>query len=335
MRTELLLPLAVLAFARDVGGMRWLRPNPTPPPPSDPAATVAGVLADVRRFEVHTSRFVTDVLAGGYRSTFRGAGVEFSDVREYVEGDDPRLVDWNVSARVGRPFVKRFVEERELTLLFALDLSASMAAGTGAWSLREAAARFVAVLGLAAIANHDRVGLLAGGGAPDGLLPPKKGAGQVWTVVERCLRQAPGQPGTDLGSLLAEAAGRLRRRAVVILLSDFQTALPDRVLRTCARRHDLVAVHLLPHELLQPPAALCDLADPETGALLRLDFAAAAVRTAWQARVARWRQQLADQLHRAGVDRIDLELPFTADATAVVNPLLRFFRRRELRQVRR
>lgn len=315
--------------------MRSLRPLPPPPPAVDAAATVADLLAEVRRFEVRTSRFVTDVLAGGYRSTFRGAGVEFSEVREYVEGDDPRMVDANVSARYGRPFIKRFVEERELTMVFVLDLSASMASGIGAWSLREAAARFCACLGLAAIDNHDRVGLIAGSSACSRFLPPRKGAGNALRIVREVLFAQGRDRGTDLGELLGTAAGRLRRRTVLIWLSDFVGELPERVLSVCGRRHDLVAVHLLPNELVRPPAALCDVADPETGRLQRLDFAHEPTRAAFAQQVQRWRCELAERLHRANVDRIDLELPHSPDLLAIVNPLLRFFHRRELRQVRR
>ncbi len=315
--------------------MPLLRPS-LAPPAVDPTACVHDLLAEVRRYEVRTSRFVTDVLAGGYRSTFRGAGVEFSEVREYVEGDDPRLVDWNVTARVGRPFVKRFVEERELTLVFVLDLSASMAAGSGAWSLREAAARLVALLGLAAIANHDRVGLVAGGGAePARVVLPKKGAGHVLRIVRDVLLLPTASGATDLAGLLATTAHQLRRRAVVVLLSDFATALPQRVLDVVGRRHDLVAVHLLAHELLLPPPAGLVLVDPEGGRRERADLANAAVRAAFGLRVQRWRQQVADAVSHARADRIDLELPAQPDLQAIVRPLLRFFHRREVRQVKR
>lgn len=305
------------------------------PSPSAAGDGVAELLAEVRRFEVKTSRFLTDVLAGGYRSTFRGAGVEFSDVREYVEGDDPRLVDWNVSARVGRPFVKRFVEERELTMVFALDVSASMDTGIGVWSPRQAAARFQAVLSLAAIANHDRVGLLAVGGGEPVYVAPKKGPAHVLNALRAALTLRPRGPGTDLGVLLGEAATRLRRRTVVVLLSDFRAPLPERILQVCARRHDLVAVQTIAHEFVAPPAAALAYRDPETGRRGTVDLAWPPARAAFVADERRRREAIADRLHRAGVDRIDLELPFEADLNAVVNPLLRFFRRRELRQVRR
>jgi hypothetical protein len=177
-------------------------------------------------------------------------------VREYVEGDDPRSVDWNVTARIGRPFVKRFVEERELTVVFALDLSASMQAGFGAWSLAQTAARFCALLGLAAIANNDRVGLVAGSSAVERFVLPRKGAGHVLRIVRDCLLVRGRDTTTNLRALVALASSSLRRRAVVFLISDFLDIGHEHELRLGARRHDLVAVRLSPRELVDPPAAL-------------------------------------------------------------------------------
>jgi uncharacterized protein (DUF58 family) len=309
----------------------------------DPAAdlpaapeSLAAVLAEVRRIELQSRRLVTDVLAGGYRSTFRGAGVEFADVREYVEGDDPRSVDWNVTARVGRPFVKRFVEERELTVLFALDLSASMHGGLGAWSLRQAAARFVALMGLAAIANNDRIGLIAGGGEVQRFVPPRKGAGHVLRVVRDVLLLQPTTPGTNLPALAAEALRRLRRRTIVFLLTDM-LPLPTagRDLALCGARHDTVAVWLQAHELLQPPPLLLRSRAPETGAQQLLDLRHPAVRAAQAQRVAAWLEDGRGLLQRARIDCVELPLPAQPDLQALVTPLQRFFRRRELREARR
>ncbi|MBM4060472.1 MAG: DUF58 domain-containing protein [Planctomycetes bacterium] len=302
--------------------------------PAEPQS-LAALLAEVRHIEVQSSRLVTDVLAGGYRSTFRGAGVEFAEVREYVEGDDPRIVDWNVTARLGRPFVKRFVEERELTVLFALDLSASMAAGFGAWSLRQAAARFCALLGLAAIANNDRVGLIAGSGAVERFVPPRKGATHVLRVVRDALVLRGRGPGSGVGALAAGASRRLRRRTVVFLLSDFVPAGQERDLALCARRHDLVAVRLSPREYRAPPRALLRTVDPETGRRSLVDFAAERVRAAFAARVAAQRAALDAALGRAGIDSIEIEIPDEPDLGAIAQPILRFFRRRELREAKR
>jgi uncharacterized protein (DUF58 family) len=297
--------------------------------------TLSELLAEVRRIEVQSSRLVTDVLAGGYRSTFRGAGVEFAEVREYVEGDDPRNVDWNVTARVGRPFVKKYVEERELTVVFALDVSASMDAGFGCWSLRQTAARFCALLGLAAIANNDRIGLIAGSTGVERFVLPRKGAAHVLRVVRDCLLLERRGRGTDLGALLAQASRMLRRRAVVFLISDFLATGHERALALAGRRHDVVAVRLLPGELREPPAAVLRTVDPETGRRALVDFADAHVRAAFAARVAAWRARSDEVLARARIDRIDIAVPGEPAIAAIAEPILRFFRMRERREAKR
>lgn len=309
--------------------------SPNPAPLAAAPESLAGLLAEVRRIEVQSSRLVTDVLAGGYRSTFRGAGIEFAEVREYVEGDDPRTIDWNVTARAGRPFVKRFVEERELTVVFALDLSASMDAGFGGWSMRQAAARFCALLGLAAIANNDRVGLIAGSDEVERFVLPKKGAGHVLRVVRDVLLLRGSTKGTDVGELAAEASRCLRRRTVVFLLSDFLSFGHEPELALCARRHDLVAVRLSPPELLDPPHALLRVVDPETGQRQLVDFKAPKVRAAWAERVGGLRSQADEALTRARIDRIDIAIPARPELVAIAQPILRFFRMRELREAKR
>jgi uncharacterized protein (DUF58 family) len=304
-------------------------------PQPEPRERLADVLAEVRTTEVRSGRLITDVLAGGFRSTFRGAGVEFSEVREYVEGDDPRTVDWNVTARVGRPMVKRFVEERERTIVFALDVSAGMAAGLGAWSLRQAASRFCACLGLAAIQNHDRVGLLAAGERLVRLSLPKKGGGHVLRVL-RDVVELPERAGpADLDVLFATAAGRLRRRVVLFVLSDFAGSSPWRSLLPCAHRHDVVAVRLLAPERLAPPPALLSVADPVAGGMALVDFAHAPTQQQWLARERQQRHVRDEQFGRAGVDVVDLVLPMVADVAAIAQPLQRFFHRRAVREVKR
>lgn len=306
-----------------------------PKPLPEPRERLADVLACVRTTEVRSGRLITDVLAGGFRSTFRGAGVEFSEVREYVEGDDPRTVDWNVTARVGRPMVKRFVEERERTIVFALDVSAGMAAGFGAWSLRQAASRFCACLGLAAIQNHDRVGLLAAGERLVRLSLPKKGGGHVLRVL-RDVVELPEHAGpADLDVLFATAAGRLRRRVVLFVLSDFAGTSPWRSLLPCAHRHDVVAVRLLAAERLAPPPMLLSVADPVAGGTALVDFAHVPTRQQWLARERQQRLGRDEQFGRAGVDVVDVVLPMAADVAAIAQPLQGFFHRRAVREVKR
>jgi uncharacterized protein (DUF58 family) len=300
----------------------------TPAAAAAPEESLADVLASIRRLELPPGRLVTDVLAGGFRSSFRGGGVEFHDVREYVEGDDPRAVDWNVTARLGRPFVKRFVEERERTLVFVLDLGAGMAAGLGAWSLRQLGARVGACLCRMAIANHDRVGLLAGVAGGDRLMPPKKEPRHVLRAL-RHLVEAPLRPGrADLSAMLAAVGGRLRRRAVVFVMSDFAGVAPIASLPTVARRHDVVCVRLVARELHAPPTALLDVVDAASGRGSVLDFTAPAVRAAWLARAAAWRTARAAEFARAGADSFEVLAPADADPDAIGAPLARFFRRR-------
>ncbi|MEC8251614.1 MAG: DUF58 domain-containing protein [Planctomycetota bacterium] len=307
--------------------MSWLRSQDRlPEPDATEVERLGDVLAEVRRVELRSSRLITDVLSGGYRSTFRGLGVEFAEVREYVEGDDPRLVDWNVTARIGRPFVKRFVEERERTLVLVPDVSATMAYGLGAWSLRQAANRYCAMLGLMAIDNHDRVGLVVG----DRFVLPQPGGGHVLRVLADCVGQPFEAPGR-LAERLATATARVRRRAVVIVLSDFLTPGYEDALALAGRRHDVVAVRLLPRELLDPPRRLMRaIAPTDGGAQVQLcDFADAGFRAAWFDLVAAWRTRHDDVIGRAGVDGVDVEVPESDDVAALAAPLLRFFRRRE------
>tara|TARA_R110002072_G_scaffold87129_8_gene196753 strand:+ start:20249 stop:21127 length:879 start_codon:yes stop_codon:yes gene_type:complete len=292
------------------------------------------VLAEVRSVEVRAARMLTDVLSGGYRSSFRGMGVEFSDVREYVEGDDPRSVDWNVTARVGRPFIKRFVEERERTLVFVLDLSPSMANGLGAWSLRQAAARYCAMLGLMAIDNHDRVGMVAGGADGPRYVVPQSGGGHVLRVVRDCVEMPCGE-GASLSDLITTVNARVRRRAVLFVLSDFLTPGYEHALRLSSRHHDVVALRMLPRELVDPPRRLMRALPPGGGAEQLCDFASESFREAWFARIAGWRANHEELLGRARIDGVDVEIPTVADIKQLAQPLLTFFRRRQRREAGR
>lgn len=299
-----------------------------------PQERVGDVLAEVRGVEVRAARMLTDVLSGGYRSTFRGMGVEFSDVREYVEGDDPRSVDWNVTARIGRPFIKRFVEERERTLVFVLDLSPSMLGGLGAWSPRQAAARYCAMLGLLAIDNHDRVGLVAGSAHGPRYVVPQPGGGHVLRVVRDCV-EMPAAGETDLGELITTVNARVRRRSVVFVLSDFLTPGYEHALRLSGRRHDVVAVRMLPRELLAPPRRLLRAVVPGAGTEQLCDFASESFRSAWFERVRTSRERHDDLLGRSRIDGIDVEIPMAADIKQLAQPLLTFFRRRRRREAGR
>jgi len=296
---------------------------------------LAELLEEVRRIDVLSQRLVTDVLSGGWSSAFRGAGIEFEGVREYVEGDDPRKVDWNVTARLGRPFVKEFVAERELTVLFLLDLSASMTGGFSHWSARQMAARVCACLALAAARNNDKAGLIAFSADVDRYVPPKKGLPHVLRIVRDCLALPGASPRTEIGPALEFASRVLHRRAVLFVVSDFLAQGWDRPLALAARRHDVVAVRLHVPELEPPRAGLVRLRDPESGRRTLVDWGSARVRDTYRRRVAAWRDDTAERIRRAGVDRMDVAVPRGREPEAVARPILRFFRMREARGAKR
>jgi uncharacterized protein (DUF58 family) len=298
-------------------------------------AELAELLREVRRIEVQSSRLVTGVMAGGYSSVFRGAGIEFDEVREYAEGDDPRAVDWNVTARVGRPFIKKYVDERELTVLFLLDLSASMTGGFGPWSARQIAARVCACLALSALRNHDKVGLIAFSDRVDRYVPAKKGIGHVLRVVRDCLALQGSSARTQLEPALEMASRVVRRRSILFVLSDFLTAGYGAKLALCARRHDVVAVRLLMPELAPIDAGLVRVRDPESGRESVVDWQSPHVRAAYAERVAAWRARTQDELCRAKVDLMDVPVPRAAERDAVARPILDFFRMRERRGAKR
>jgi uncharacterized protein (DUF58 family) len=303
--------------------------------PEDRDAELSELLEEVRRIDVQASRLVTDVMAGGYSSVFRGSGIEFDRVREYVEGDPQRAVDWNVSARVGRPFVKEYVDERELTVLFLLDLSASMAGGFSHWSARQTAARVCACLALSAIRNNDKVGLIAFSEAVDKYVPPKKGAGHALRIVRDCLALPGSSARTDLAPALEFAARVLRRHAILFLVSDFLAGGWQEALTLCARRHDVVAVRLQPPELAPPEAGLVRLRDPESGRETVIDWKSPRVRAAYAERVAVRRTETEEELRRAKVDLMDVPISREHDIDMVARPILKFFRMRERRGAKR
>jgi uncharacterized protein (DUF58 family) len=283
------------------------------------------VAAEVRRIEITTRHLVRDIVAGEYSSAFRGRGVEFAEVREYQPGDDIRTIDWNVTARLGAAYVKRFLEERELTVLFAVDYSASGVFGTRRRTKRALAVEVCAVLALAAARNNDRVGAALFTDRLERYIPPRKGRRQVLRVISDLLAHEPAARGTDLaGSLLALEA-LLRRRSVLFLVSDFLADGWRPVLGRLARRHDVIAVHLVdPRERALPDVGLVALADVETGAWRWVDTANPLVRENVRSGVARLDAELESAVEQSGADllRLDAAEPYG-------ERLLAFFRRRE------
>jgi uncharacterized protein (DUF58 family) len=284
------------------------------------------VMQEVRRIEVTTRHLVRDIVAGEYASVFRGRGVELADVREYQPGDDVRTIDWKVTARLGETYVKRHVEERELTAMLVVDASASQRFGAELRSRDDLATLVSAVLALAASRSGDRVGLLLFTDRVERFVPPRKGRRHVLGVLSELVGRAPKGRGTDLAGALDFLDPILRRRAVVFLVSDFLADGYDSALDRLAHRHELVAIQLRDaRERDLPAKGLVALRDPESGATRWVD--AAAAREALRRGAAAFDRELETRLRRRGADLLQLDAgrPFG-------EALVAFFRARERRR---
>jgi len=285
------------------------------------------VLRQVRQLEIRSRRLVQDVLAGEYSSVFKGRGVEFADVRPYLPGDDVRTIDWRVTARSGAPYVRRYTEERELTVLFLIDHSASDAFGTRRRTKAELATEVSAVLALAAVRNNDRVGAILFSDNVEQFVAPAKGKRHVLRVIREMVSFEPRGKGTDLAAAFEFAMRILKRRAVVFVFSDWMAGDYDRALEMVARRHDTIGVHLVDErDVGLPDVGLVALRDPERDEWRWVDSARGDVRDAFGRAAAARDAAVARRLRTAGADLIRLR---TADG--YVAPLLGFFRRRERR----
>ena len=288
---------------------------------------VADIIKKVRHIQIVANRQVNDLLAGEYASVFKGRGMEFDEVREYTPGDEVRDIDWNVTARAGRPYVKRYCEERELTILFLVDVSASGAFGSTDRSKLEMIAEIAALLMFSALKNNDKVGLCLFGDRVIEFFPPRKGKGNVLRFIRELVAAEPVAGETDLTAALDYASRVLKRRAVVFLMSDFQGEDYTRSLRLTNRRHDLVAITVGDRrELALPDVGFITLRDPETGAVREVDTRHASVRRLFEKRAARAGEILADDLKRAGVDQLAVRTD-----QSYVTSIHRFFRMREKR----
>jgi uncharacterized protein (DUF58 family) len=300
-------------------------PNRSAAPRLASDVTLAEILAQVRRLEVSSRRLVRDVLAGEYGSVFKGRGVEFADVREYHFGDDVRTIDWRVTARMDAAYVRRYVEERELTVLFLIDHSASDAFGSRARAKIQLATEISAVLALAAVRNNDRVGAALFTDRIEAFIPPTKGKRHALRVIRELLAFRPTHPGTDLAAALQFAIRVLPRRAVIFVVSDWLADGYATELEIAARRHDVIAVHVVdPRERDLPDVGLVTLRDPERGDWLTVDTSRESVRTRFRQRAAAFDAALTGRLRRTGADVIRLHT-----GESYVGPLLAFFRRRE------
>jgi uncharacterized protein (DUF58 family) len=285
------------------------------------------IVRKLHRIRIRTNRLVEAGVGGEYHSVFRGRGMEFSEVREYVPGDDVRTIDWNVTARTGVPHVKKFVEERDLTVLLLLDLSASQGFGSQYLTKRELMAEIAALLSFAAIKNNDRVGALLFTDRLERYHPPRKGIDHALAITRDALSLEAGGSGTDLTLALRSAAGLLKQRSVVFVLSDFLAAGYEKSLRALHKRHDVVAIPVAdPREREIPAAGLVRLRDAETGETHVFDTSDPAFLKAWGVRPAGL-PETAALFRSSGIDSI----PLRTDAPYEI-PLVRFFKEREKRK---
>ena len=274
---------------------------------------------------------MNSLFPGEYRSVFKGQGMEFAEVREYQAGDEVRSIDWNVTARMGKPYVKRYIEERELTVMLAVDLSGSERFGTRARFKSELASELAAVLAMSAIRNNDRVGAVLFTDRIEHVVPPRKGRRHALRLMRDLLVFEPVGRGTDLAAALEYTGKMLSHKAIIFVVSDFQTEDLEQPLKLLAQRHDVVAVTVDdPSEQDLPDIGQARFVDPETGTTIDIDTSDARVRATFAAAVTAELSARRRLLRRLAID----EIPVSTEG-GVVDPLIKFFRARETRSRRR
>ncbi|MBI4601324.1 MAG: DUF58 domain-containing protein [Planctomycetes bacterium] len=288
------------------------------------------ILKKVRQIEIRTNRLVDSVLGGEYNSAFRGLGMEFEEVREYQPGDEIRTIDWNVTARAGHPYVKRYREERELTVMTLVDVSPSERFGSGRQEKSELAAEFSAVIAFSAIRNGDKVGTILFSDQVEKYIPPKKGKKHVLRLVREILDFRPRSRGTDVREALRFLAKVLKRRATVFLISDFIAADFEKALAAVRGKHDVIAVRTSdPREASLPDIGLITLEDAETGEVVVVDSRSARVRDLFQSRGAAERSRQDELLRSLKIDELEI-----TTGKPYIKELSSFFRMREKKMYR-
>lgn len=288
----------------------------------------AEVMAQIRRIQIRTNRMVNEILAGQYHSVFKGQGMEFKEVREYVVGDDVRSIDWNVTARTGGPHVKVMMEERELTVMLLVDASGSGRFGSVTRFKNELAAELCAVLAFSAIKNNDKVGLIIFTDDVELFVPPNKGRKHVLRVIREVLFFKPKKHGTNIPGALHYLNNVIKRRATVFMVSDFMADNYESALRVANKRHDMIAVAVTdPREEELPDVGLAALRDPETGEEVLVDTSDVDVRARYAAAAHAREEAREEVFRRTRVDAIDIRTdgPY-------IQALYRFFRTRERRK---
>ncbi len=282
------------------------------------------LLQQIKQIHISTSYLVNEALAGEYASAFKGRGMEFEEVREYHPGDDIRSIDWNVTAKTGRAYVKEYKEERELTLFLMVDMSASGNFGSQEKLKKEVVANLAAILAYSAIRNNDKVGMMLFTTEVERYIPPQKGRGHVWRIIQEILTFTPEHKGTNLEGALDFAGHLLRKKTVLFLISDFIAKGYERALTLASKRHDIIALHIVdPRELELASVGLLELEDAETGETLLVDTSSAKVREFFAKQAAIPKQETKALFQKVGIDEA------TVDTTKpLFDPLIRLFRQR-------
>lgn len=287
----------------------------------------AELLRKVRKIEIHTKRLVNDLFGGEYESVFKGQGIEFADVREYVPGDDIRTIDWNVTARSQTAFVKKFVETRELTVIFAVDMSGSQYFGSTDKLKSEIAAEIAAILAFSAVKNNDKTGLLIVTEGVEKFIPVKKGRNHALRVIREILGYQPKKRKTHLESAMEYLYQVQSRTSVIFLISDFMDSGYEKALKILSRKHDVIAIHLRdPLEQKFPVVGLVELEDRESGKTMLVDTASPGFQKRFRETAEKNQAALEKLFKQLQIDRIDI--PANA---SYVEPLFKFFKSREKR----
>jgi len=286
------------------------------------------LLKKVRQIDIVSRKVVDELLGGEYKSVFKGRGMEFDEVREYQPGDEVRTIDWNVTARTGKPFVKRFIEEREQALFFLVDMSASGTFGSAGKTKNETAAELCGLLAFSAIKNNDKVGLIIFTDEIELFIPPDKGQLHVLHIIREILDFEPKHNGTSIACALDYLGKMVKKKCVTFLISDFQDTDYDKALKLAAIHYDLIAITVTdPRELELPNAGLVELTDAETGEQILVDTASAAARKKFNVAARARHLEIKDALSRLNIDQIDIHTD-----RDYMHDLIRFFQTRERRQ---
>jgi len=294
----------------------------------EPVMLTKELIANVRRIEIRTRRIVDELTAGAYHSVFKGRGMEFDEVREYQPGDDVRTIDWNVTARFGRPFIKKFVEERELTVFLVVDVSGSGDFGSTDRSKNEHAAELAALLAFSAIRNNDRVALLLFTDDQELFVPPRKGRRHVLRLVRDLLAWERTRAGTDIARALESMMRLADRRAIVFLISDLLDSGFDKALAVAARRHDVVALRIMDRrEVALPRLGNVWVEDAESGEIQLFPGSSQPATQRFGIEAGGLRLSQEELCRKTGVDLIDITC-----GEDYVRPLMQFFRAREKRR---